>query len=250
MTDWAKEGGLLNLNWNPLRSGPWTTMTKDDDRIVMCTEPGPGCIFSVLFFWALPCFISEMKADRFVFTVTETGEVLCEVRCKRACGELPVRQLTGVTAAVIHESNFSANGSPQPYTPSVFFICHSQGQYRALEASGTFDRNLRDISDSINNMIQSRRRIAEPITIHDPESYFSENNVVSTMAIPSTAAATARIAYIANLSYNITSNMITTVTAADSEQLFPNTPNQQYSRVPRQVNFGSHSIGEPPEYEI
>ena len=156
------------MNWNPLFSGPYIRSTIDDRTIILYTEPGPGCVFSVLFFWALPCFLSEMRADRFKFAVTDTGTIECEIRCKRALMEYDIRILHDVSETKIVNGRRSNNGRRDdeegvlPYSPCVFIIVYSGGQYRALEGTGHFEYAVEELSEAVNRMINANRR-APPV---------------------------------------------------------------------------------------
>ena len=167
--DWNKSGGLLNFNWNPCYPGPYVDWVQDNTRITMKTEPGPGCIFTSLFFWAFPCYLREVRADRFTFSVTDSGTIICEVRSKTAFQELPVRVLQDVTATRIYctrtETDENEEQNMLPYTPCVFVVIYDGGQFRCLEGAGKFDRVIHQCCDAINELIQNYRTSANDIPI-------------------------------------------------------------------------------------
>mmetsp|Transcript_37233 Transcript_37233/g.37918 ORF Transcript_37233/g.37918 Transcript_37233/m.37918 type:complete len:223 (+) Transcript_37233:301-969(+) len=185
--NWNEQGGLLGipLKFDPCYPGPYTIVEEESKKIVVTTEPGPGCVFTTLFFWAIPCFISEMKATRLEFFVTDNGLINCEVRKKTAFGDVPTKYLHDVTCVRTREGDCSGSGKNDcgeslPYTPCVFLINYSEGQFRAFEGAGHFDQVVSGLCRSVNGLIQEHRREEVPPSLPSP-SHMAENTNNSTV---------------------------------------------------------------------
>eukprot|EP01041_Mallomonas_annulata_P007762 gene7762-15881_t len=181
--DWNMAGGLLPANWNPFYPGPYLTMEQQQSRVIITREPGPGCIFSVLFFWAFPCYISEMKAERFEFYLTDDGSISCEIRMKKAFLEAPRKHLHEITSARIHcterdriEEDDGSVKEMLPYTPCVFLVNHSEGQFRIMEGAGKFDQTIEEMATALTHMVETHRQSYA-------ENHHNDDNAVASHAV-------------------------------------------------------------------
>lgn len=212
--DWEKEGGLVcPLNFDPCFPGPYIIMEEVSNRLIITTEPGPGCIFTTLFFWALPCFMTEMRADRFEFYVTDDGYINCNVRTKTAITESQSRLLYDVTEVRFHEvqrREYSDNAAVMPYTPCAVLICHSEGQYRALEGAGKFDEVVNGMNAAVNDFVATHRR---------PNPNPNSSNSRPTVAHSAYHNEVMTVAEAVAVPEDLSANVIVLPTRADEEKL-------------------------------